>query len=46
MASSLSDLQNAAAEKICARFASVSRKEFRGDITLTIPAEDLLAAMT
>lgn len=44
--SDLLSLQKAAADKICARFASVTCKEFRGDITLTIPAADLVAAMT
>ncbi len=43
--STLSELQTAAAEKICARFPQITRKEFRGDITLTIRPEDLVAAM-
>ena len=43
--STLSELQTAAAEKICARFPQITRKEFRGDITLTIQPEDLVAAM-
>ncbi len=45
MATSLSQLQNDAADKVCAKFTSISRHEFRGDITLTIPAADLLEAM-
>ncbi|MBR4107736.1 MAG: NADH-quinone oxidoreductase subunit C [Akkermansia sp.] len=43
--STLSELQTAAAEKICTRFPQITRKEFRGDITLTIRPEDLVAAM-
>ncbi len=46
MAPTLSQLQNEAADKLCTKFPSISRNEFRGDITLTIPADDLLAAMT
>lgn len=38
-------LQNKAADTICARYPQVSRKEFRGDITLTIEASDLVAVM-
>lgn len=41
----LSELQNSAADTICARFPQITRKEFRGDITLTILPEDLVAAM-
>ena len=41
----LSELQKAAADKICARFPQVSSKEFRGDITLTIAPEILTQAM-
>ena len=44
-APTLSELQNAAADKICARYPQVTRKEFRGDITLTVQPEDLLAVM-
>ena len=44
-ATKLSELQKAAADKICARFPQISAKEFRGDITLTIAPADLLAAM-
>ncbi len=39
------ELQNSAADKICAKFPSITRKEFRGDITLTIPKDVLLDAM-
>ena len=45
MATSLTQLQDEAAGKICAKFPSISRRTFRGDITLTIPAADLLEAM-
>ena len=45
MATNLSELQDAAAAKICAKFPTVSRNAFRGDTTLTIPAADLLEAM-
>lgn len=41
----LSELQKAAADKICARFPQVTSKEFRGDITLTIAPEILTQAM-
>lgn len=44
-APTLTELQQAAADRICARFPKVSRKEFRGDTTLTIPAEILEDAM-
>lgn len=44
-APTLSELQNAAADKLCARFPRIGRKEFRGDITLTIQPADLKAAM-
>lgn len=37
----LSDLQKTAAENVCARFPQVSRKEFRGDFTLTVQPDDL-----
>lgn len=39
------DIQKQAVEKICARFPQVISKEFRGDITLTVQAEDLLDVM-
>ncbi len=42
----ITTLQNTAADKLCARYPRVSRKEFRGDITLTVPAEDLVEVMT
>ena len=42
----LTTLQNDAAARICERYPQVSRKEFRGDITLTIAAEDLVEVMT
>ncbi len=41
----LSDLQKTAAENICARFPQVSRKEFRGDFTLTVQPDDLTDVM-
>ena len=41
----LSVLQKAAADKICARFPQVTAKEFRGYITLTIAPEILEQAM-
>ena len=41
----LTQLQTEAAERICARFPQISRKEFRGDITLTIPPSILTEAM-
>jgi acetyl esterase/lipase len=41
----LTQLQNEAAERICTRFPQISRKEFRGDITLTVPAAILTEAM-
>ena len=44
-APSLSELQKAAADKICARFPQITTKEFRGDITLTIAPEILTQAM-
>ncbi len=44
-APTLSEQQNTAADKICARFPQVLRKEFRGDITLTVQPADLLAVM-
>ena len=44
-APTLSELQNAAADKLCARFPRIGRKEFRGDITLTIQPADLKAVM-
>ena len=45
-APTLSELQTAAADKICARFPQITRKEFRGDITLTIAPEILEQAMS
>lgn len=45
MSANLSTLQNAAADKICARFPQITRKEFRDDVTLTIPAAILVEAM-
>lgn len=45
MNAELTKLQNEAADKLCARFPQVTRKEFRGDITLTVAPEDLLAVM-
>ena len=44
-APTLAELQQAAADKICARFAQISQKAFRGDVTLTIPADILENAM-
>lgn len=44
-APTLSELQNAAADKLCARFPRIGRKEFRGDITLTIQPADLKVVM-
>lgn len=44
--SDLLSLQQAAADKICARFPGISANVFRGDITLTIPADVLVPAMT
>lgn len=44
-APTLSELQNAAADKLCARFPRIGRKEFRGDITLTIQPADLKTVM-
>ena len=44
-APTLSELQKAAADKICARFPQITTKEFRGDITLTIDPEILTQAM-
>lgn len=41
----LTELQNAAADQICAHFPQVGRNEFRGDITLTVQPEDLLRVM-
>jgi len=41
----LTILQNKAADAICARYPQVGRKEFRGDITLTVAAADLEAVM-
>ena len=41
----LSELQKAAADKICTRFPQITSKEFRGDITLTIAPEILTQAM-
>ncbi len=41
----LTTLQQQAAERICARYPQVSRKEFRGDITLTIAPADLADVM-
>lgn len=43
--SDLLSLQQAAADKICARFSGITAKTFRGDITLTIPADTLVDAM-
>ncbi len=45
MSVDLTALQTAAADKIRARFPQISGKEFRGDITLTIPADILTEAM-
>lgn len=42
----LSDLQREAASKIIARFPQVASVEFRGDITLTVQAENLVEVMT
>ena len=42
----LTKLQQEAADRICARYPKIGRKEFRGDITLTIAPEDLLGALT
>lgn len=42
----LTTLQKEAADRICARYPQIGRKEFRGDITLTIAPADLLGAMT
>ena len=44
-APTLTELQNAAADKICARYPQVGRKEFRGDVTLTVQPEDLTKVM-
>lgn len=44
-APTLAELQQAAADKICTRFPKISQKAFRGDVTLTIPAEILTDAM-
>lgn len=44
-ATTLSESQNAAAEKICTRFPQVIRREFRGDVTLTVQPDDLPAVM-
>lgn len=41
----VSELQYAAADKICARYPQVGRVEFRGDINLTVQADDLLDVM-
>ena len=41
----LTELQSSAAERICTRFPKVSRKEFRGDITLTVAADELAEVM-
>lgn len=41
----LIELQNREADKICTRFPQIGRKEFRGDVTLTVQPEDLLAVM-
>lgn len=43
--SDLLSLQQAAADKICARFSGITAGTFRGDITLTIPADTLVDAM-
>lgn len=43
--SDLLSLQQAAADKICARIPGITAKTFRGDITLTIPADTLVDAM-
>lgn len=42
----LTELQNAAADKLCAHFPQLGRKEFRGDITLTVQPDDLVRVMT
>ncbi len=42
----LTTLQNKAADAICARYPQVGRKEFRGDITLTVAPADLVGVMS
>lgn len=44
-APTLTERQNAAADCICARFPRVARREFRGDVTLTVQPEELTAVM-
>ncbi len=44
-APTLLELQAQAAEKIIARYPSITQNEFRGDITLTIPVDVFYAAM-
>lgn len=44
-ASRLIELQTSAADRLCARYPQITRSEFRGDITLTIPADTLVDAM-
>ncbi len=44
-APTLIELQAAAAEKLCQHTASASSNEFRGDYTLTVPAEDFYELM-
>lgn len=39
-------LQHDAAQHLCARFPRISQQEFRGDITLTVPADELLRVMS
>ncbi len=41
----LFERQQAAAEKLCARYPEISKQEFRGDYTLTIPKELFYDAM-
>ena len=42
----LTTLQTEAANRLCARYPQIGRKEFRGDITLTIAPADLVEVMT
>ncbi len=45
MSSDLTTLQHAAADRLCTRFPQISQHEFRGDVTLTVPADILLEVM-
>ncbi len=45
MNTDLMERQKAAAQKISARYPQTRTQEFRGDITLTVPAEQLLEVM-